>query len=242
MDRGGRMNSLYYIPGILGVLLVVMRLVMGSKGPPSAPRGRVCGVVGLMGTGKTLYCVREAHRRLRKGQKIATNFTLDLPEKYKGQWVQFDGWTQIAQLRGCTVIVDEAHLYAPALNGFKLPVEARWAISMCRHLRCDVFWITQHPSRVAASLRDLTGELIQCRKVLFWHHARGFQPEEFGKKGKYLWACWYRPGRKLAALYDTMELIRPAAEVDSLGVVGSLIIGSQRATVTSMTDREAQTN
>lgn len=236
-------------------------LCFSSSGKVKDPSGRVHGVVGHMGSGKSLYCVLELWRRLCAGKRVATNFTMsfscdckkgardrdgDFPELHdkkcwthkRTQWTRFTGWEQLASLRDCIVVLDEAHLYAPALSGFTLPISARWAISMCRKNRVDLYWITQHEDRVTKSLKDLTTEMVQCKRRPWGCQAKAWAPEDFRKKAetkRWLWSKTYRPKGKVITLYNSMELILPDKAADAEGLVDQLIARSAPVELLSST-------
>lgn len=223
--------------------------LFSSSGKARQPDGRVVGVIGRMGSGKTLFAVAEMRRRFRAGLRVSSNFKLSFPctcsRRHKRRysegvhagncysrraelWSPFRGWEELALLRNCVVVLDEAHLYAPAVAGYALSIDARWAISMCRHNSIDLYWITQHESRVTKTLRDLTTEMVLCKRYRFPRRCKavGWEPEEFRQPRKWMWSKTYRPDRSLRKLYDTHELVLPDGRADAEGLVEKLIARS----------------
>jgi hypothetical protein len=173
--------------------------------------GRVVGVVGRMGSGKSYMAVRMAYRRLQAGANVATNFTmkLDGDPTITGHWIQWNGWEDFAELENCVVIIDEAQLYAPSNKVLNFPTVARWKLAQARKFRLDVYWVSQHENRVNSVLRDLTHMIYVCQawmggKVFV---AYGYEPENIRRKGSHIDRLTYRFELKIGELYDTLQII-----------------------------------
>src|SRR4051812_41838090 len=163
--------------------------------------GRVVGVVGRMGSGKSYFAVRMAYKRLMAGCNVSSNFTMrGLPEG-AGTWQHFKGWDDFAELEGeyveskgrmvlrkpMVVFIDEAHLYAPSSQSLVFPQVARFKLSQARKFGLDVFWITQHEDRVNRTLKDLTNMIYVCN-AWFDHlafSAKGYEPERLRRKDQH---------------------------------------------------------
>jgi hypothetical protein len=232
--------TLWLLPLAVAALFFSLRSFVMTPPPVSKPCGRVVGVVGLRGYGKTLYCVYEARRRLLRGQKVATNFSMSFAcdcrakgehaahskrcwSHREAQWQVFRGWHELLYLRDCTVVIDEVQMYAPASATFRMPIEAVTAMTNFRKFNVDLFWIAQHELRVTKALRDNTNELVQCVRRPGGHKATAWGPEDFRKPKLWIWVKKYRRTAKLGSLYDTMEIIRPDASVDAEGVVDRML-------------------
>jgi hypothetical protein len=245
----------WFVVAAVALLAVFRR---GSEGA-SGGSGKVVGVVGRMGSGKTLFAVRMAYRRMSRGANVRTNFTMNLvnlhpdrpcpakcetkgrcvcerprriwnqagTKRYRShclcqlqeRWGQWHGWDELVGLRNAVVIVDEAHIMAPSLNPHAIPEAAKWALSMARKHRVDLYWISQHESRVTAALRDLTNVLYHCTS---WYGnnvfmAKGYEPERMRKKAEHLDRIYHRLRMQTADLYDTLEVMRPDAAVSRDG-------------------------
>lgn len=206
--------SMLFMWGCVGasvVLLVVAGLcrVFVTAGQKRTT-GRVVGIVGKMGSGKSYAAVRIAEDRLRTGVDVVTNFRMTLDRtRYAGRWAPFDGWDQLALLRDCVVIIDEAHLYAPSHQHVKFPMVARWALAHARKHGLDVIWISQHEDRVNRTLRDLTTSMYLTENMFGgrWFRVTEWEPEVFRRRRRHLTRRWYRRRESICRLYDTSETI-----------------------------------
>jgi len=195
--------------GILFTLLFLGLVVFRGAERRQAKRtsGKVVGIVGRMGTGKSYLAVSMAYDRLRQGVDVASNFKLDVSD-LGGRWAPFSSLDQLAELKNCVVIIDEAHLMLPSHLGAKLPMIARQALAHARKQGLDVYWISQHETRVAKVLRDLTSFIVKCEKVGSWHIYRTYDADEYGRAdAKSLRWQMTRRKRRIMALYDTAEII-----------------------------------
>lgn len=195
---------------------------------PSRPRpiceaGRVIGVVGLMGSGKSYMAVRLAAAQLDAGADVASNFSMHLDAKSGGQWRLFRDFADFAELTGdvdpdtgkirrrMVVIIDEAHLLAPSNEPNALSRVARWKISQARKFGLDIYWISQHESKVAKPLRDLTTHLYVCKSTGrgkgLRFSATAYDPATARKAGKELFRVAYRFEERIARMYDTLEIV-----------------------------------
>ncbi|MHB8463452.1 MAG: zonular occludens toxin domain-containing protein [Acidimicrobiales bacterium] len=175
----------------------------------SGGAGRVVGIVGRMGSGKSYMAVRLAYNRLLAGARVCTNFTMNLPPELAKNWRQFRGWEDFAELENCIVIIDEAQLYAPSNKVLSFPTVARWKLAQARKFKLDVYWISQHENRVNSVLRDLTHMIYVCQAWLGGKTfmAYGFEPENIRKKGQHIDRQTYRFKQKIGDLYDTLQIL-----------------------------------
>lgn len=174
--------------------------------------GRVIGIIGKMGAGKTMHAVRMAVRRLEAGVDVASNFTLDLGViGSKGRWAPITSLGDLEHIRNAVVIIDEAHLLAPSSHSKNFPMQARQALAFARKNGLDLFWISQHEERVNRTLRDLTTEYHFCTKgykkgtfkVEVW------EPEKFRKASATPdRRMLFKFDAKVAAAYDTTQVIQ----------------------------------
>lgn len=146
--------------------------------------GTVQGVIGKMGSGKSLFivqrvvlpCAREMSKNrglycshtFRPVTRIVTNFEMELP--YEGvELITLDGsriWDHLVELAvelgepgkprlDALVVIDEAHLFVPSAK-LKVAQKASWVMSMARKLNAEVWWITQSEMKIHKRLRDDT--------------------------------------------------------------------------------------
>lgn len=223
-----------FVAALCGLLGLLMRA--SSQGARVFQEGHVTGVVGRKGHGKTLFSVHEMLRHVgtpircrecsavegkavRHAGFIATNGGLKVPGGKDHLYRHVESWNDLLDLpHGTLVVIDEAHLWAPATNNTSLLPHVRWLLSQCRKLHIEIMWVSQRESRVTVGLRDQTDELAICRKSYLRQMKVSFyEPEMARVKGeKALWVYRYRVTKKLAAAYDTYELLKPEGDdVDS---------------------------
>lgn len=187
------------IPAFMALIAMVLGWFMRSTstGARRVRAGRVTGVVGRKGGGKTLFmthellrtigtrqlcgpCTNEQGRNVFHRATIATNGTLELPEGLLPYYVHLDSFDDIAvvgedgkpyvKLPHCTLVaIDEAHLkgWFPAQAGVMLPPIVQWYLSQCRKPHHEVMWLTQHETRCSAGMKVLTDEMGLCTKGMF---------------------------------------------------------------------------
>lgn len=171
--------------------------------------GRVIGFVGQMGTGKTYTAVSIAHRRLQAGANVWTNFKLNLPAEYADRWFQFRTWHDIIEAEDAVIIIDEAHLLAPS-GRMDFPMAAKSKLSQARSYGLDLYWISQHESRVNKQLRDLTNFIFKCEQTLGGKgfKAKAFEMENLRRKSaKPLYVRRVKRTKTIDALYNTLEIL-----------------------------------
>lgn len=138
--------------------------------------GFVCGVIGVMGSGKSMFVVAKvllpaakaiASRRGltsttgRPVTRLITNFNVDLP--FDARVEVLDGarlWDHLLELAltsdtgrlDAVVIIDEAHLFIPS-SKLKVAQKAAYLCSMARKLNAEIWWITQNEMKIHARLR-----------------------------------------------------------------------------------------
>lgn len=60
-------------------LFIVLVIASKSSSVATGGSGKVVGVIGKMGSGKTVFAVRMAYRRMLRGANVRTNFTMNFP-------------------------------------------------------------------------------------------------------------------------------------------------------------------
>jgi hypothetical protein len=168
-----------------GVVVLIGLLSLGSALTSRGYRfasGRISGVVGKMGSGKSLFVVTKvilpAARTMQKKhglvcghtgrrvRRLITNFSIELP--YDVEVIHLDGsriWDHLVELAhelggdslrlDALVIIDEAHLFMPS-DKMKMATKARWITSMARKMNAEIWWITQNEMKIHKRLRDDT--------------------------------------------------------------------------------------
>ena len=197
---------------VVGGLATVLGVVGARREHKLAVRGgsgKVVGIVGRMGSGKSYMAVRMAYQRLMAGANVCTNFSMKLPPELQERWREFGGWDDFAVLENAVVIIDEAQLYAPSNKTLVFPTVARWKLAQARKFGLDVYWISQHEARVNSILRDLTHMIYVCSSWAGGRYfvAYGYEPEEMRKKGKHIDRKSYKFDLAIGELYDTLQIL-----------------------------------
>lgn len=227
--------SLWIVTLVIGGLCLVLAgfMRLASKGPRTLREGKVTGVIGRKGHGKSMFMVHEALRTLGQKQpcqkcsdeqgrkvmhprRVAANFDLRAPNARHQQYVhRIRSFDDLYDLPHMTLaFIDEIGIWFPAANGAPpLPESVRHMLGQCRKYVLEIVWCTQREDRVTLGVRAQTDEIGICRKGMFRQMAvRFFEPEDVSqgrpKNGiKPLWTYRYRVNRKLARAYNTYEFI-----------------------------------
>jgi len=203
---------------LVGLALVVSAVerLTNSRSRQFRP-GRVTGVVGPKGGGKSLLAAWAMDRQLRfkcrykDGTKgyghVAANFTVTFPGA-EDRVHYITCWEDLFDLpKGTLVVVDEIHVWAPAEAGRTLAPHVLALLSQLRRMGLELIWITQHEANVATGVRRQTDTMMLVRAGSLYHVAQGYPIEEFRKAQRPGFRVRYRVTRRLAAIYDTMEFI-----------------------------------
>lgn len=200
-----------------GLVLVLLFVVFGigylerrkARGRATRFTGQVSIVVGRLGSGKSMFALREAWTRIQGGAMVYTNFSMNLPEKYQHQWRRFEGWDDLLSIRKAVVIIDEADLLADASKSINFPDEAKWKLKMARKSELDLYMITQHEQRLNNKVRILANYIYVCNSYRdgSYFKVRCYEPEDVRKEGKELRVMRYKFDPFIAGLYDTLEMI-----------------------------------
>lgn len=226
---------------LLLVLTFLMRLTF--KGARFVRPGRVTGIIGRKGHGKSLFLVHEMLRAVgrrqvcdictrREGERVthrvtvASNCELELPEHLAPFYAFVDSWDDLYHLPHMTLcVIDEIGMakWAPADATARLPKRAVWFLAQCRKLGVEFVWCAQREDRVTAGLRAQTDEVGFVQRGYFRSMSVRFvEPEDVQKlrnrmRGfKPLWVYRYRVTRRLAAAYNTFQMVAPPDGPDSL--------------------------
>lgn len=224
---------------LLGLASLVFSMRRTSTGSRVVRWGRVTGVVGRKGHGKTLFAVHEllrtvGHpqackkcsadegRRVTHRQAVAFNGALTAPGLPVELVHNVTCWADLYKLpHSCFVVIDEIGMdgWAPS-SGQILPAEATHMLAQCRKYGLEIMWIAQHEARVSSGLRQQTDEMGRCRRgFLGQMRVDFFEPENLRVvKQKPLWTFRYRVSARLGAAYDTFQFIE-SSDAKSVPVV-----------------------
>lgn len=203
--------------------------------------GRVTGVEGRKGGGKSLFSVWQAYRQLAfpvtlmegplRGRRtyghLAANFTMDVSGVRRRRGLRMGpppvpecmtvrSWEDVLLLPPYTLcLIDEAALWVPARAGQVLPIATSMILKQLRKLDIELVWLDQDMMNVAEGLRRQTDFMAECRNLGSYHkcevYDRRHYPPRMGVKP--LWRMRYRRSAKWLAMYDSKTLLRPAEDV-----------------------------
>ena len=181
----------WYFCGAVVALIVLLSIgsALTGRGYRFAS-GSVQGVIGKMGSGKSLFVVTRvilpAARAMSKKRglicthtgrpvtKIITNFEMELP--YDVDLITLDGsrlWDDLVERcqagrLDALVIIDEAHLYLPSAK-MKMAQKAAWVCSMARKLNAEIWWISQNEMKIHKRLRDDSQLIWKVQRSAAWY-------------------------------------------------------------------------
>lgn len=170
--------------------------------------GWVFLVVGMRGSGKSLFVARLIADRLRAGVNVVANFTVE-------GCAFMQSWDDVILAPpGTMVVLDEAHQWARATGRTPDPL-ADWYVSHARKLGHEVWVIAQHESQIAGFVKNQTNQIVSCHKLVEGRHrAQAWDPATFRKnQARPLWSWWYSPEGAAVKVFNTKELVRPSKVV-----------------------------
>lgn len=174
--------------------------------------------VGMFGTGKSLSAVRYVRSQCRKYHlNVISNIVLkDIP------YTPLINYQQIIDAPPNTIIlIDEVSTVFNARSWKDFNINLLFQLLQCRKNRKQLVCTAQRFSHVDKLLRDITAEVIVCRKD--WRICRNYAydgwdyentPAQFAIRP--LWKFCYVATNKLYNSYDTDEIIDNAKKTDFL--------------------------
>lgn len=241
--RFGLLPVMGLIAAATAVLLLFTRASM--KGDRRFSEGRVLGITGKKGHGKTIFGVHELLRHVGRryycrkcsdatGVKtfhtghIASNGSLFLSAELRPLFHRVSSWADLADgaegllPHGTLIMVDEAHLagWAPAQAGQVLPPDVQHLLSQCRKYCYEIMWISQDLGNVSSGLRRQTDEIARCQRSYFRQMRISFFEivggvPQFAAKPS--WRYGYRVTKRLGRSYNTYELLELAPQARVTG-------------------------
>lgn len=128
----------------------------------------IIGLIGRMGTGKTLSAVRYAYNYYRKGYTVYSNIKLNFPHHFIGIQELVDYANANINFEKSVILCDEMHamLDSRSANSKKNKILTH-LIVLTRHLGkkggCHVIYTSQFLHQVDKRLRSNTDILIKCQ-------------------------------------------------------------------------------
>jgi hypothetical protein len=169
----------------------------------------IIGMIGGMGTGKTLSSVRYLYNYYRSGYRILSNIKLNFPHEKIGLQDLLDFANANMYLDNTIVFIDEAGTILDSrLSGSKRNRLVSFFIVLTRKLGCNVIYTTQRYNMVDKRLRQNTDIIINCntkeyRGEKFTHNLIMIM-KGFGMKIK----NDYFRSKEYYDYYDTRELVK----------------------------------
>lgn len=174
--------------------------------------------VGPNGGGKTLAMVESmVVRSWAKGRPVCANLAL-FPERlgYPPEaFIPLESWTQIPDLVGTTLLLDEISSVLPSRQAMSVPPQLVRVLNQLRKGDVDLGWTAPNWSRCDVLLREVTQAVTVCRGSLPDRWVRGDsgkarrlnRPKVEGADGKKLRAeAGWGPNRLFFwSTYDAME-------------------------------------
>jgi len=179
---------------------------------------------GKRGTGKTYHAVLEIKKALEQNRNVFVNFTVDFRKEFPDLPHQnckyFDTLNDMAYMRDCLMVFDEAHSDLSSRNWQTLPKETSQYMSLSRHTHVDVLFISQDISKLDKHARDITEFCVEhhvlggqynhkkqkySKTLFFW--TSKFLPKEIDKARRISFGNqFFRFDNKIANCYNTDEL------------------------------------
>lgn len=161
--------------------------------------------MGRPGSGKTYSLTERCITEARRGRRVFANFTINHPNCYRYRY------DQLMDLPSGVIAIDEAHLWFSARHSIMLPPEWLAEVSQTRKNGWDLYWTSQHESRVDLALRHVTDTQWLCSSwftvaghpLLFVSDA--YEPEYFRKKGRRVMRRYRFFNEDIAQSFNTYE-------------------------------------
>lgn len=176
-------------------------------------------VEGKKGEGKTRYLTGWACRQMRRGVRIASNYTIC--DRLSGKTsIPVGGWIDVLRISveslregiPTVFVIDEFHLWADSRNYAKLPDFFKGWLAQSRHYGVGLCGSVQNFKTVDLRVRQITDELRRIRKVKLFnvplYRTEIVAPESVDAEGDYALSEPHFGLFKWYAGYDTRELIQ----------------------------------
>ncbi len=122
-------------------------------------------ICGQKGTGKSLYSVNYFINNRKKYKKVYSNKPIKgtyYTDSYNWVFKRFD--------ENCAIVIDEAQLYFNSREFSKLTKSGVGMalldyLTMCRHYKLDIFFITQSINRIDLQIRELADYVYHLKRT-----------------------------------------------------------------------------
>lgn len=116
-------------------------------------------VMGLTGTGKSMYLSYQAQKAIRKGQTVLSNYYIQGTKK-----VTFDILRNYT-LENCLILLDEGSLDMNSREYKDFSKNLLKLFALSRHCNCSIIVATQHADSIDISVRRLAHKYILMEKT-----------------------------------------------------------------------------
>lgn len=122
-------------------------------------------ICGQKGTGKSLFTISYLQKNIKKYDYIFSNFPVSFAKKVDSlNWVKYQFPARSA------ILIDEAQLYFNSrkfseLTKNGLGMELLDFLTMCRHYKVDLFFITQSSNRIDLQIRELSDYVFYLKRT-----------------------------------------------------------------------------
>ncbi|RQU95117.1 zonular occludens toxin domain-containing protein [Burkholderia sp. LMG 13014] len=166
-------------------------------------------VTGVPGSGKTLWSVWSLLKEIKAGRRIVVNGIKNLAidhEIWDDDMVR--EWYKHCQPND-VIVIDEVQRIWPPVSASVKASEDIEKLHVHRHFGVDIVVITQHPSRMNKTIRDLVGRHVHVRRLFGGHRAMLYEWDHAHNPNSGLRdavkTVWGYP-KKVFELYTSAEL------------------------------------
>lgn len=146
----------------------------------SRRRHTIRAYVGMNGSGKTLFCIKDLEPSIRAGRKILSTVPIFDPKKGPGvlyeHYEKLTSWTQVLEATATDIVFDEVLGIANARASTGLPPQVQLLLNKLRHADNTLSWTAPAWSRADVIIREVTQGVTVCRG--YWGKTRVIPGEE----------------------------------------------------------------
>lgn len=151
---------------------------------PGSTRARrrhtIRAYVGMNGSGKTQWMIKDLEPSMRAGRKILSTVPIYDPSKGEGvlyeHYERLTSWTQVLEARSTDIVFDEVLGVANARSSTGLPPQVQLMLNKLRHADNTLSWTAPAWSRADVIIREVTQGVTVCRG--YWGRTRSLPGEE----------------------------------------------------------------
>jgi len=170
-------------------------------------------ITGLPGKGKTYYMAMLAHRFLKQGRHVYSNFHLNVAPELQDLVTYWNDIYQINSFDNGVILMDEAQRYFNARQWGLLSEDTEIKLQQHRKNGLDVYCTTQHYTRLDVTLRILVHKYYVCTRLWRCIRIQEFYLEDMdsahtsGKSPSAIWTDFIWQVKRIYDFYDTNELV-----------------------------------